>query len=78
MADSDKYLEVLDAIDVAIKDYATSGCVSELTIDGRTVKYDINGLLSLRTHYNTLYNKSVQSEGIKSFNRNGRIVRTTR
>lgn len=78
MADTDKYKEILDLIDVAIKDYATSGCVSELNIDGRVVKYDMNQLLSLRTHYNRLYNAAAQVESVKTFNRNGKIWRTIR
>ena len=79
MAQSDTYLAILTSIDSAISTALSSGGVVELTIENRTVKYDFNQLLSLRKHYNSLYNQALIDEGTNvPFNRNGRIARTVR
>lgn len=79
MAQSDTYIAILNSIDSAISTALSSGGVIELTIENRTVKYDFNQLLSLRKHYNSLYNQALIDEGTNvPFNRNGRIARTVR
>lgn len=79
MAQSDTFIAILNSVDTAIQNALTSGGLVELNIENRVLKYDFNQLLSLRKHYNTLYNQALIEEGTNvPFNRNGRIARTIR